>query len=190
MVSAKMKDEPDSKSICDDKEYDQDDSYEEGLRNLFELVEVQQKVYRVSRSACIHNGIKFQEIRSSNTIMLDMDVDARLKRITILLKSKRNGLLVYGIFPLKSDAESEDQLIRYLTLANRGLLDGCFDYDHEEGEIRYKCWLPVYAELSEEAVVSEIMTCKDMLLRYGDGLANVLLAKANPDEEIALIDGK
>lgn len=190
MVSFKMKDESDPKDIGDDKGCCQDDSYEEGLRNLFELVEIQHKVYRVSRNACIHYGVKYQEMRSSSTIMLDMDVDARFKRITILLKAKRNGLLVYGIFPLKSDAESEDRLIRYLTLANRGLLDGCFDYDHEEGEIRYKCWLPVYAELSEEAVLSEIMTCKKMLLRYGDGLANVLFAKADPDEEIALIDGK
>lgn len=188
MVS--LKDESGRQDVDNEKECDLEDPYDKELYNLFKLVETQQKIYTIARNACFNIGAKLHEIRPSGTITLDMDVEARFQRITILLKAKKNGLLVYGIFPLKCVAECEDRLIRYLTLANRGLLDGCFDYDHEEGEIRYKCWLPVYAEFDEETVKSEIMTCANMLVHYGDGLTNVLLANADPDEEIALIDGE
>ena len=190
MVFFKMKEESGQQDSGNEQGCDPEDAYDMGLRDLSERVETRQRIYKVARNACFHIGAKFHEIRPSSTITLDMDVKAQFQSITIHLKAKRNGLLIYGIFPLKGSAECEDRLIRYLTLANRGLLDGCFDYDHEEGKIRYKCWLPVYAELNEEAVKTEIMTCANMLVRYGDGLANVLIAKADPDEEISLIDGK
>ena len=56
-------------------------------------------------------------------------------------------------------------------MANYGLVDGNFEYDVSDGEIRYKSFVPDYAELTEDAIDRAVGIIIRMANRYGKGTA-------------------
>ena len=96
------------------------------------------------------------------------------------------GFLCYSFFPISVPESKRDAAAQFLTRANYNLLNGNFEMDYEDGEVRYKvmtrCGDIDYDPESMEVIVDCGFA---MLDRYGPGLLSVIYSNTNPKEACA-----
>lgn len=125
--------------------------------------------------------------------------DAEDQEITagIRLKSKiRNGKLriifkddsytVYLYSPVSGDESNLTEISKYLAMANYGLLNGNFELDFRDGEIRYKTFVNCSGleSLPKEIIRDSILVGCAMMDRYGNGIAALSLGFSDADTAI------
>ena len=104
-------------------------------------------------------------------------------RVIIDLKGEDTdiGFLCYTVFPIRAPEERRQAIAEFLTRANYGLLNGNFELDFEDGEIRYKvmtrCGDIDYDQESMEILVDCGFAMFD---RYGQALLSVLYGGMDP----------
>ena len=96
-----------------------------------------------------------------------------------------NGFVVYTFFPINVPENRRSAVSEFLTRANYGLLNGNFEMDFEDGEIRYKvmtrCGDIDYDPDSMEFIVD----CGFMMFeRYGHALLSVIYGNVDPKQAV------
>ena len=145
--------------------------------------------YEVARQACKNNHWHFNEDEDRHVLKMGFNVKTKFGHIDVIIHAKEQGTITYGILPIRGDKETEANLIKYIAMANYGLVDGCFEYDVSDGEIRYKSFVPGYAELTEDAVERSVGVTVKMVDRYGNGLGKLAWGMSDPDTEIKEAEG-
>ena len=145
--------------------------------------------YEVARQACINNHWHFNEDEGRHVLKMGFNVKTKFGHIDVIIHAKEQGIITYGILPIRGDKETEANLIKYITMANYGLVDGCFEYDISDGEIRYKSFVPGYADLTDDAVERSVGVTVKMVDRYGNGLGKLAWGMSDPETEIKAAEG-
>lgn len=107
-------------------------------------------------------------------------------RVIIDLKGEgETGFVVYSIFPIKTPEAKRPAVAEFITRANYCLLNGNFEMDYDDGEVRYKvmtrCGNIEYDPDSMEVIVD----CGfSMLNRYGEDLLSVIYGNVDPAEAV------
>lgn len=98
---------------------------------------------------------------------------------------------VYAVISLSASEEVRHETAEFITRANYGLRNGCFEMDFNDGELRYKCHVDC-----EDAIPPGYTIIKNamyipgsMISRYGDGLVKVLFGMATASDAIDEIEG-
>lgn len=95
-----------------------------------------------------------------------------------------------GVIPVAVPEEQRLRACEYLTRANYGLVIGSFEFDMNDGEIRFKvshCFRG-NSTLSKEMVVQDYILSMAMMDRYFPGLMNVVYAGVEPAAALATIE--
>lgn len=140
--------------------------------------------YAAAIELCRQKNWHYTEDEEHNQIRLGFAVKTKFNGFHLVMDVRENGILTYGILPLRGDKDSEAALLRYITLANFSLIDGNFEYDMRDGEIRYKSYLSACAGLNGEAIDRSIGCVVSMVERYGNGFAGIIFGGADPEDEI------
>lgn len=140
--------------------------------------------YEVARQTCMNNHWRFNEDDEHHVLKMGFNVKTKFGHIDVIIHAKEHGIITYGILPIRGDKETEANLIKYIAMANYGLVDGCFEYDVSDGEIRYKSFVPGYADLTEDAVERSVGVTVKMVDRYGNGLGKLAWGMSDPEAEI------
>lgn len=78
-----------------------------------------------------------------------------------------------------------NQVAEYLHRANYGMNNGNFEFDFENGEIRYKTYVNFEGvQLSDDVVADSILVPIFMFDKYGKNLLRLMLGEANAKELI------
>ena len=119
-------------------------------------------------------------------ITMGISLKSRIKSGKFLIDFKDTGYVVYLYSPVNGDKENNTEIIKYLTMANYGLINGNFEFDVHDGEIRYKSYVNCdgLESLSKDIIQTSIYVGCAMMDRYGDGIAALALGFSDADTEI------
>lgn len=125
-------------------------------------------------------------------INMGINLKSKIKSGKIFIDIKDDCYVVYLYSPIDGDKDKIDELLKYLTLANRGLLNGNFELDLSDGEIRYKTFVNCdgMKTLPTEVIQDSIYIPCIMMDRYGDGIAALALGFSDAETEIKKIEDK
>ena len=114
-------------------------------------------------------------------IKMGINLKSKIKSGRIFIDFKNDCYAVYLCAPINGDKDCVGELVKYLTMANYGLLNGNFEFDVRDGEIRYKTFVNCdgIETLSPAVIQDSIYVPCIMMDRYGDGIA--ALAGNGPD---------
>ncbi len=122
---------------------------------------------------------RFQFILSTNK---------KLKNISYIISVREDSYIVYATSPIGPSADNPEEMARmaeFICRANFGLVNGNFELDFRDGEIRYKTYVNCDGIVpTEEIIRSSIFVIASMYKRYADGITDVLFKDITPEEAI------
>ena len=95
----------------------------------------------------------------------------------------------YCIFPVRVPEKARAKAGEYLHRANYGLNIGNFEFDYNDGEVRYKANIQCGEAIPAMDIIERLVDVgMDMVIRYGDGLMKVIYGNADPKKTIQEIE--
>ena len=114
-----------------------------------------------------------------------VDMQSALGNIDLIISVKENSYVVYAVMNSKAEKNLYNQVAEFLHRANYGMLNGNFEFDYSDGEIRYKTYVNCDGiHPSSNVVADSILLPIIIFERYGKHLLNVMLGNGSPEEEI------
>lgn len=119
-------------------------------------------------------------------IKMGINLKSKIKSGRIYVDLKEDCYVVYVCAPINGDKDNLEELGKYLTMANYGLINGNFELDVRDGEIRYKTYVNCdgLESLSSAVIQDSICVGCAMMDRYGDGIAALAMGFSDADTEI------
>ena len=114
-----------------------------------------------------------------------MNIGTRMQSVSVRIFVRENGFTAFGYPPVKADPTTINAVNEYITRANYGLVQGSFELDYNDGEVRFKSHAHCGNDIPSIETVEFIVDMSFfMWKRYGDGLLAVIYGNANPKDEI------
>jgi hypothetical protein len=120
-----------------------------------------------------------------------IDVNGQSARWITLIKciDEYQQLLIYSICPNKTPEAKFSEVQEFLTRANFGLKFGNFEFDYNDGEIRFKTSVQFAGEFDFAPMIGECLSLNIAIFdRYLSGILQVLFTEISPKEAIATIE--
>lgn len=118
-----------------------------------------------------------------------LNVKGKVNPLRYVIGVAQNLVVFYAVCPLRADEQYLPAAAEFVNRANYGLNLGCFELDHNDGEIRYRIGLNCDGTTPSKAVLDDCFYLPaSMFERYGEGLASVLFGFDNPKEAVEKIE--
>lgn len=129
----------------------------------------------------------FNEEKSAFTTGINMN--GALGNLHIIIRIRETSYTVYTILNSNAEKDNIAFVAEYLHRANYGLINGNFELDYEDGEIRYKTFVN-FADttISEKIVKESILLPIFMFDKYGKNLLKIMTGSDNPKQLIEEIE--
>jgi hypothetical protein len=139
------------------------------------------------REFCDQEGLKYRFDEDMGVFEFTMSIPSKLRTCRVLVDVKDDGIICYAYSPLGVDAGPSRLAVgEYITRANYGIINGNFEMDFRDGEVRYKTYLRCDDCMpSLEDVKTCIFINITTFLRYANGLFSVIAGCATPEEAVA-----
>lgn len=119
----------------------------------------------------------------------NLTVKGKVNPLRYIICVTNNLLIFYAVCPLRADEQYLPAAAEFINRANYGLNLGCFELDHNDGEIRYRIAANCDGVTPSQAVLDDCFYMPaSMFERYGDGLASVLFGFESPKEAVEKIE--
>ncbi len=119
---------------------------------------------------------------------------SKMKKLHYLIGVREDDFVVYAISPIGVDIDDPNMvaaMTEFLIRANYGMLNGCFEMDMSDGEIRYKSYVDCEGQLPSKEIIGNSIHCPAAMFdRYGDGLLSVIFNGADPKTAVDICEGK
>ena len=128
---------------------------------------------------------KYSYLPENNIIKCGVNIKSKLKSVQMFIDFKVRGFAVIAVPALSAGQDTMDEVMRYLTRANYGLLNGNFELDLTDGEIRYEVYVPCAGlGMLPDSVIEEALAVPPLMFqKFGDGLAAVVLGFSDGETE-------
>ena len=117
-----------------------------------------------------------------------VSIDGPIQDIQILIHVKNDEFLVFGICPIRADKKNAEMMARmaeFITRANYGLKNGCFEMDYSDGEIRYRSYVDCDGVLPSKMVVIDcIQVYASMFEQYASGIVSMIFTDKSPAKAV------
>ncbi|MBQ7529958.1 hypothetical protein IJT10_08700 [bacterium] len=139
--------------------------------------------------------INFHRVDRHLIIIANMpSVVPNLSSFKCAVHVRDTSMVSYATCPVSASG-NEEKVVEFLNRANYGLVNGCFEMDYDDGEIRYRAnnnfeCAGEAENIDDDAILSLFHLPLMMFLRYGKGLVNVLFCDADPAKEIEICESK
>ncbi len=130
------------------------------------------------------NNWQYKRRSKAGILEMDMRLQCGLERCRVLVWLREGDCVVIGRIPVKVEEEARSRVAEYLCRVNYGLYYGGFDFNFNDGEIRYKTLLTKLADTDrQEENIEEAMVRPAMMFdMYGPGLLEVWKKEKEPSE--------
>lgn len=149
------------------------------------------KKYSLELVEAIKTHIKDRELHMVSfdeelgAFSFNMNLPCQLSSINIIIRVGENDLTTMGICPVRPDTNDRELMARiaeFVCRANFGLKNGNFEFDFNDGELRYRCYVPCDDQIpTQEIIRRSISTPAMMLRRYSSGIIGVLCNHMDPE---------
>ncbi len=114
----------------------------------------------------------------------------KIKDVGFLLYVRESSFLICHVLNLSATEDVREAMCEFITRANYGMINGCFEMDMADGEIRFRHAVSIndVRVNRDETMRFAMLLGANMISRFGDGLVNVLFDLKTPEEAIAAIE--
>lgn len=116
-------------------------------------------------------------------------IESKLKHLRYIIRIRDDSYVVYAISPLDADCDDKNvmkELSDFICRANFGLMNGNFELDMTDGEIRYKTFVDCDGITpSEEIIKGSVIIPSLMFDRYAPGILDIMFKEATAEDAIA-----
>ncbi len=104
-------------------------------------------------------------------------------------RNDKHQIIVYSFYPLPIPPEKHDVLVKYITLANLGLPVGNFEFDYDDGSVRFKAGhdfsrSEVFNSQIEQLIVYNLSVSNT----YFPGFFDILYSELSPSEILQKVE--
>ena len=133
----------------------------------------------------------YEYVADHHIIKMGVGLKSKLKNGRIFIDIKEDAYLVYIVSPIGGDKDDLGELMKFLTMANYGIVNGNFELDMRDGEVRYKTYVNCdgLEELSKEVIQDSVLAGCYTIDRYGNGIAALCMGFSDAETEIKKIEG-
>jgi hypothetical protein len=104
-------------------------------------------------------------------------------------REEQEQFVFYSVCPLKVPEGVRDAVAEFLTRANYGLLNGNFEMDYDDGEVRYKTFIDVEGGELPFAMIKTLVYGNVFTMdKYFPGLMKVIYGDVSPSLAITEIE--
>lgn len=104
-----------------------------------------------------------------------LTIKSKVNPLRYIIGVRTEMIVFYAVCPLRADEQYLSAAAEFINRANYGMNLGCFELDHNDGEIRYRISVNCDGLTPSKAVLDDCFYLPaNMFERYGDGLAAVL----------------
>jgi hypothetical protein len=118
---------------------------------------------------------------------MGVSLDGAINKVRVVMLVKDSFYLVY-VMSCIGCSDNMTETIRFLTMANYGLINGNFEIDVRDGEIRYKTYVNCsdMESLPEQIISDSVMCACHTFRKYSSGIAALCLnpKSSTPEDEI------
>ena len=134
---------------------------------------------------------KYEYKGAKKLFAMGVSLHCRLQNTRLYIDVKEDAYLVYAISPISANSETTTELMRYLTRANYALINGNFELDLRDGEVRYKSYVNCdsLTDLPSAIIRDSIYVPCAMMNKYGDGIAAIAMGYSDADTELKKAEG-
>lgn len=133
--------------------------------------------------------LNYEYNEQKKIFFFNMTMDNSVGTLRVVVHILTDAYVVYAILNNPVNKKKAFRVAEYLHRANRGLLNGNFEYDFNDGEIRFKVYVNAKdVKISEAIVEDSIIVPLSMFSLYGDGLLQVMFGKEDPEKIIQQIE--
>lgn len=119
----------------------------------------------------------------------NLNIKGKMSPLRYVIGVQSSLIVFYAVCPLRADEQYRPAAAEFINRANYGLKLGCFEMDHNDGEIRYRMTANCDGITPTKAILNDCFYIPaDMFERYGDGLAAVLFGFETAKESVEKIE--
>lgn len=118
-----------------------------------------------------------------------LDEDIKISKISYVINVQEEDISIISSCTIKADIKNRIRMAEFICRANYGLKDGNFEFDYDDGTIRYKSY--IYDDkkrIDENQIAHSIVVSTEMWIMYGNGIVDVLGSNKKPKDIIAQIE--
>lgn len=116
-------------------------------------------------------------------------VKSKIQKIIYKVDVHEDKIIVYGICPIDADYRDTymmQQMAEFLCRANYNLMNGCFELDFRDGEIRFRSFIDCEELRPSAEVIKNSIYCTAVTFkRYATGILDVIFSNCTAKEAIA-----
>lgn len=134
-------------------------------------------------------GLNYEYIQDDNLFLFNMTMDNSVGTLKVIIHIFPDSYVVYAILNNRVSSKKASRVSDFLHRANRGMLNGNFEYDHVNGRIRFKLFVNAKdINLSKAIIDDSISIPLSMFSIYGEGLLRVMVGDGIPEKVIDEIE--
>ena len=101
--------------------------------------------------------------------------ESKISKITFNIEVRESFILITSICDIKADIDNITRMSEYVCRVNWGLINGNFEYNYDNGNIRYKIYIDTEErQSSKKEIITSIIISAEMWSKYGNGLMDIL----------------
>lgn len=101
--------------------------------------------------------------------------ESKISKIMFNIEVRESFILITSICDIKADIDNITRMSEYVCRANWGLINGNFEYNYDNGNIRYKIYIDTEErQSSKKEIITSIIISVEMWSKYGNGLMDIL----------------
>lgn len=133
---------------------------------------------------------KYEYDEETHTIRTGTKMKCKLQALQMGIRFNENGYLTVATPILDAKEDYRADIAEYITRANFGMINGNFEMDYRDGQVRFKLYTNYKGldDFSEDIIEESFAIPILMFERYGDGLAALLLGFSTPEDEINKVE--
>ena len=126
---------------------------------------------------------KYEYSEEDRIFSTKINMENALGSVGLFILLQEDFYNVYVVLNSKIERKYYSSVAEFLHRANYGIIDGNFEMDYRDGEVRYKTFVNFKgSHVSEDIVGESIVTGLTMVNRYGKGLLKLALGDGEPEE--------
>ncbi len=142
----------------------------------------------IIRNFLDHDDWHYAFLEDCGIFRFGYSIPCQIKKVDVIIDVKDDAFVTYVICPLSPELKDEHQMlemVKFLTMANYGLLNGNWEFDFTDGEIRYKVFVNCEGVKPSYEVIKASIGCPAaMYHRYAPGILQILLNGKSAEEVI------
>ena len=121
---------------------------------------------------------------------MGMSLDCRLYNCQVHVTASGKEIQSYAVCPIRAKPEVYQNVVEYITRANHGLKVGAFEFDYDDGEVRYHSCISCEESAPSSRDIERTVDITFLMMdHYGDGLVKNLMGFGDPEADIREAEG-